>query len=40
MAAAEPLVKDSSPIALPGLARALVSAGKLPAKTAEDIYQK
>ncbi|HEY2255857.1 MAG TPA: type IV-A pilus assembly ATPase PilB [Variovorax sp.] len=40
MAAAEPLVKESSPIALPGLARALVSAGKLPAKTAEDIYQK
>ena len=40
MAAAEPLVKESSPIALPGLARALISAGKLPAKTAEDIYQK
>jgi type IV pilus assembly protein PilB len=40
MAAAEPLIKESSPIALPGLARALVSAGKLPAKTAEDIYQK
>ena len=40
MAAAEPLVKDSSPIALPGLARALISAGKLPAKTAEDIYQR
>ena len=40
MAAAEPLVKDSSPIALPGLARALISAGKLHAKTAEDIYQR
>ena len=40
MAAAEPLAKESSPIALPGLARALVSAGKLPAKVAEDIYQK
>ena len=40
MAAAEPLVKDSSPIALPGLARALISAGKLQAKTAEDIYQR
>lgn len=40
MAAAEPLVKESSPVALPGLARALVSAGKLPAKVAEDIYQK
>ncbi|MEJ7686668.1 MAG: type IV-A pilus assembly ATPase PilB [Variovorax sp.] len=40
MAAAEPLIKDSSPIALPGLARALVSAGKLPSKAAEDLYQK
>jgi type IV pilus assembly protein PilB len=40
MAAAEPLVKESSSIALPGLARALISAGKLPAKAAEDIYQK
>jgi type IV pilus assembly protein PilB len=40
MAAAEPLIKESSSIALPGLARALISAGKLPSKTAEDIYQK
>ncbi|MFZ3120330.1 MAG: type IV-A pilus assembly ATPase PilB [Variovorax sp.] len=40
MAAAEPPVKDSSTIALPGLARALISAGKLPAKTAEEIYQR
>ncbi len=40
MAAAELPVKENSQIALPGLARALVSAGKLPAKTAEDIYQK
>jgi len=40
MAAAEPLVKDSSSMALPGLARALISAGKLPAKTAEEIYQR
>ena len=40
MAAAEPLAKDSSHIALPGLARALVSAGKLAAKNAEEIYQK
>ena len=40
MAAAEPLVKDSSSVALPGLARALISAGKLPAKTAEEIYQR
>jgi type IV pilus assembly protein PilB len=40
MAAAEPLARESSSIALPGLARALVSAGKLAAKNAEDIYQK
>ncbi|MDR6537312.1 type IV-A pilus assembly ATPase PilB [Variovorax soli] len=40
MAAADPLIKESSSIALPGLARALISAGKLPAKTAEEIYQK
>jgi type IV pilus assembly protein PilB len=40
MAAADPLVKESSPIALPGLARALISAGKLASKTAEEIYQK
>ena len=40
MAAAEPLVKENSPIALPGLARALISAGKLASKTAEEIYQK
>ncbi|MGJ7483878.1 type IV-A pilus assembly ATPase PilB [Variovorax sp. LT2P21] len=40
MAAAEPPVKDSSTVALPGLARALISAGKLPAKTAEEIYQR
>ena len=40
MAAAEPLIKESSSIALPGLARALISAGKLPSKTAEEIYQK
>src|SRR5688572_33312374 len=39
-AAAEPLAKDSTPVALPGLARALISAGKLQAKVAEEIYQK
>lgn len=38
--AAEPLVKDNAPVALPGLARALISAGKLQSKAAEDIYQK
>ncbi len=40
MAAADPLAKDASQIALPGLARALISAGKLGAKAAEEIYQK
>jgi len=40
MAAAEPLAKDSTPVALPGLARALIAAGKLQARTAEEIYRK
>ena len=40
MAAAELPVKENPQVALPGLARALVSAGKLPVKTAEDLYQK
>ena len=40
MAAADPIAKDSASVALPGLARALISAGKLPAKTAEEIYQR
>ena len=40
MAAADPLAKESASVALPGLARALISAGKLQAKTAEEIYQK
>lgn len=40
MAAADPISKDSTAVALPGLARALISAGKLQAKAAEDIYQK
>ena len=39
-AAADPLAKDNAPVALPGLARALVSAGKLQAKVAEEIYQR
>jgi len=38
--AAELLSKESPQVALPGLARALVSAGKLQAKAAEEIYQK
>ena len=29
MAAAEPITKENAPVALPGLARALISAGKL-----------
>ncbi|MBB1600638.1 type IV-A pilus assembly ATPase PilB [Variovorax sp. UMC13] len=40
MAAADPIAKDSASVALPGLARALISAGKLPARTAEEIYQR
>lgn len=32
--------KDNASTALPGLARALISAGKLQAKAAEDLYQK
>ena len=40
MAAAETAFKESAPIALPGLARALVSAGKLGQKAAEDIFRK
>jgi type IV pilus assembly protein PilB len=39
MAAVDPLT-ESSALALPGLGRALVSAGKLPQKAAEDIYRK
>jgi type IV pilus assembly protein PilB len=40
MAVAEPPSKDTSAVALPGLARALVAAGKLGQKAAEDIYRK
>jgi len=40
MAAADPLSKDNATVALPGLARALISAGKLQVKAAEEIYQK
>ncbi|MDM0045452.1 type IV-A pilus assembly ATPase PilB [Variovorax dokdonensis] len=39
-AAADPLARDSTPVALPGLARALIAAGNLQARTAEDIYRK
>ena len=40
MAAVDPVVSDVPTLALPGLARALVSAGKLGQKSAEDIYKK
>jgi type IV pilus assembly protein PilB len=40
MAAVDSAVSDSSAVALPGLARALVSAGKLGQKSAEEIYGK
>jgi type IV pilus assembly protein PilB len=40
MAAVDSIAKDSLPIALPGLARALIAAGKLQLKAAEDIYQR
>ncbi|QNP59112.1 type IV-A pilus assembly ATPase PilB [Paenacidovorax monticola] len=40
MAAVDTAQKEASAIALPGLGRALISAGKLTQKTAEDIYKK
>ncbi|MDZ4189514.1 MAG: type IV-A pilus assembly ATPase PilB, partial [Hydrogenophaga sp.] len=40
MASIDPVVLDSSPVALPGLGRALVAAGKLGQKAAEDLYKK
>ncbi|ROZ72713.1 type IV-A pilus assembly ATPase PilB [Ramlibacter sp. WS9] len=40
MAAVDPSVTEASPMALPGLARALISAGKLGQKSAEDISRK
>ena len=40
MASAEIPVTEKLPLALPGLARALVSAGKLDIRAAEDIYRK
>jgi len=40
MAAVDPAVSDAPTLALPGLARALVSAGKLGQKAADDIYKK
>ena len=40
MAAVESLTKETSPVALPGLGRALVIAGKLGQKAAEDLFNK
>ncbi|WP_394787426.1 type IV-A pilus assembly ATPase PilB [Rhodoferax sp.] len=40
MAAVEPFTKETSSVALPGLGRVLISAGKLGQKAAEDIYRK
>ena len=40
MAAVDPAVIEAPAIALPGLARALISAGKLGQKSAEDTYRK
>lgn len=40
MAAAETAIKDTATLALPGLGRALVLAGKLAQKSAEDIFRK
>jgi type IV pilus assembly protein PilB len=40
MAVVDPAVSDASAVALPGLARALVSAGKLGQKAAEDVHRK
>src|SRR4051812_35928403 len=40
MAAVDPVVSDAPSMALPGLARALISAGKLGQKSAEDIFKK
>ena len=40
MAAVDTVPKEASTVALPGLGRALMSAGKLTQKSAEDIYKK
>ncbi|TCP17917.1 type IV-A pilus assembly ATPase PilB [Simplicispira metamorpha] len=40
MAAVDTPTKDSATVALPGLGRALISAGKLTEKSAEEIYRK
>jgi len=40
MAVADSVNRDSTTVALPGIGRALVAAGKLPQKAAEDLYRK
>ncbi|MBW8469311.1 MAG: type IV-A pilus assembly ATPase PilB [Thiobacillus sp.] len=40
MASVDTVIQDTSTMALPGLGRALVSAGKLGQKAAEDLYKK
>ena len=40
MAAVECLQKESAPVSLPGLGRALISVGKLSQQSAEDIFRK
>ncbi len=40
MAVADSVNRESTTVALPGIGRALVAAGKLPQKAAEDIYRK
>jgi type IV pilus assembly protein PilB len=40
MAVADSVSRDSTTVALPGIGRALVAAGKLPQKAAEDLYRK
>jgi type IV pilus assembly protein PilB len=40
MAVADSISRDSTTVALPGIGRALVAAGKLPQKAAEDLYRK
>jgi len=40
MASVDPLTSDSASVALPGIGRALVAAGKLGQRSAEDLYRK
>jgi len=40
MATVDPIQRENQPIALPGLGRALITAGKLGQKSAEDLYRK